>query len=73
MLANIYGGDEEQDNAAVIYDDAQEIIQFTFNTSYHSVPKLTLTKYNKKLPSELTSSILDQDYEGYSFVGLEFW
>jgi hypothetical protein len=73
MLANIYGGDEEQDNAAVIYDDSQEVIQFTFNTSETSVPKITLTKYKNQLPVELTSSSLDQDHEGYSFVGLEFW
>ena len=73
MLANIYGGDEEQDNAAVIYDDSQEIIQFTFNTSEASVPKITLTKYKKELSNELTTSTLDADFDGYSFVGLEFW
>lgn len=73
MLANIYGGDEEQDNAAVIYDDSQEIIQFTFNTSEPSVPKITLTKYKKELSNDLTTSTLDADFEGYSFVGLEFW
>lgn len=73
MLANIYGGDEEQDNAAVIYDDSQEIIQFTFNTSEPSVPKITLTKYKKELSNDLTTSTLDADFEGYSFIGLEFW
>lgn len=71
--ANIYRGDEEQDNAAVIYDDSQEIIQFTFNTSEPSVPKITLTKYKKELSNDLTTSTLDADFEGYSFVGLEFW
>ncbi len=73
MLANIYGGDEDQDNAAVIYDDSQEVIQFTFSTSESSVPKLTLTKYKNQLPNQLTASTLDQDHEGYSFIGLEFW
>lgn len=62
MLANIYGGDEEQDNAAVIYDDSQEIIQFTFNTSEPSVPKITLTKYKKELSNDLTTSTLDADF-----------
>jgi hypothetical protein len=73
MLANIYGGDEEQDNAAVIYDDSQEIVQFTFSTSETFVPKLTLSKYKQKLPAQLTSGTLEQNSEGYTFVGLEFW
>lgn len=73
MLANIYGGDEEQDNAAVIYDDSQEIIQFTFNTSEASTPRLTLSKYKNQLPATLTNNTLDQDHGGYSFIGLEFW
>lgn len=30
LLANIYNGDEDSDNAAVVYDDEHEIIRFNF-------------------------------------------
>lgn len=61
MLGNIYGGDEEQENAAVFYDEGDDIIQFNFSNDC-TLPKLILTKYSKSLPEEITSSTLDQDH-----------
>ena len=55
MLGNIYGGDEEQENAALFYDDGNDVFQFTFNTSQPTVPRINLTKYKKELPAELTN------------------
>lgn len=72
MLGNIYGGDEEQENAAVFYDEGDDIMQFTFSND-STQPKLTLSKYSKSLPEEITASPLDQDHEGYTLVGIEFW
>jgi hypothetical protein len=49
MLFSIYGGNEDQDNTAVVYDDSQEIVQFAFNASETTTPKIVLSKYKNKL------------------------
>jgi hypothetical protein len=45
MLGNIFGGDEEQENAANFYDESQETFSFSFNTTEATVPKLQLNRY----------------------------
>ena len=70
MLGNIFGGDEEQENAANFYDDAQEVFSFAFNTTEPTVPKLQLGKYKQQLGNELTETTLDADHSGYTFLGL---
>ena len=69
MLGNIYGGDEEQENAALFYDDGYDIMQFTFSTGEPTVPRINLTKYKKELAQELTGDSLD-NYSHFTFVGL---
>lgn len=73
MLGNIYGGDEEQENAAIFYEDSHEVFQFSFSTGEPTTPKLTLSKFQNQLPPELTGETLDSSCAQYSFIGLEFW
>lgn len=61
MLANIYGGDEEQDNAAVIYDEQDEMIYFGFAQGEPSSPRLNLTRFKDLLPTSLTTEQLDDN------------
>lgn len=72
MLGNIYGGDEEQQNAAMFYDDGYDIFQFTFSTDQPTIPRINLTKYKKELPAQLTGESLDNT-SAFTFVGLELW
>lgn len=47
MLGNIYGGDEDHENAAMFYDEGLEVLQFNFDTSQATIPRINLTKYKK--------------------------
>ena len=58
MLGNIYGGDEEQENAAIFYDEGLEIFQFSFSTGQPTVPRINLSNYQKILPLEIAINSL---------------
>lgn len=72
MLGNIYGGDEEQENAALFYDDGLQIFQFSFSTGQPTVPRINLGKYQKELPLDIAVNSLENT-SAFQFVGLELW